>query len=148
MTTRNRRRRRVLEGRQSGVTLTELLLVLLIFGTLGTMMVPSILSTQKKARMEAAVQQLTIDLARTRSEAMSRNQAVMLRRNSANRYTVPFGAQRELEGQVTFASGSATTISFTSYGTLTPVTTRTMELRLAGQTRRVSVSAAGFTSVR
>jgi prepilin-type N-terminal cleavage/methylation domain-containing protein len=148
MTTSVRRRRRGLDGRQSGVTLTELLLVMVIFTTVASMMAPSIVSSQNRGRMDAAVQQLTIDLARARSEAMNRNETVTVTRTGTNRYTVPLVGERELDRQITFGSGSAATISFTSYGALTPVTPRTMVLRLAGQTRTVNVSAAGFTTVR
>jgi prepilin-type N-terminal cleavage/methylation domain-containing protein len=143
-----RQGRRGLDRRRSGYTLTELILVMVVCSVMATMAVPSIVSSQKKMRIDAAVQQLTIDLARARSEAMSRNQSVTVTRPSATGYTVPFVGDRKLEGDITFTSGSAATIRFTSYGAVEPAATHTMVLQLLGQTRTVSVSAAGFTSVR
>ena|SRR5688500_3963949 len=142
------RRKRPVAGRRPGFTMIELLLVMTIIGTVATMAVPPMVSSQNKLRLDAAVQQLTLDLAHARSEAMNRNQTVTVTRTDANRYTVPSVGVRELETQITFGTGSATTISFTSYGALTPVATQTLVLRLAGETRTVSVSAAGFSSVR
>jgi len=141
-------RERPIDRRRPGFSMIELVLVMTIIGTVATIAVPPMVGSQNKLRLDAAVQQLTVDLARARSEAMNRNQTVTVTRTEANRYTVPSVGVRELDTHITFGTGSATTISFTSYGALTPVATQTLVLRLAGETRTVSVSAAGFTSVR
>ena|SRR5687768_13273686 len=141
-------RKRPLDGRRPGFTMVELLLVLTVIGTMATMTVPPMMSSQNKLRLDAAVQRLTIDLARARSEALKQNQSVTVTRTSATQYTVPSAGVRELDGQITFSTGSATAITFTSYGALSPVATQTLVLQLAGETRTVQVSAAGFTSVR
>jgi Tfp pilus assembly protein FimT len=126
----------------------EMLFVLLFFSTVLTMMVPSMVSSQQKMRIDAAVQQLTIDLARARSEAVNRNQAVTVTRTGEATYAIPGVGARELDGKVMFDTGSATTITFASYGTLTPAASRTLTLRLGSQTRTVAVSSAGFARVR
>src|SRR5687768_16716311 len=141
-------RNRPVDGRRPGFTVVELLLVLTVIGTMATMTVPPMLSSQNELRLGAAVQQLTVDLARARSEAVKQNQSVTVTRTSATRYTVPSAGVRELDGQITFSTGSATAITFTSYGALSPVETQTLVLQLAGERRMVQVSAAGFPSVR
>ena len=136
-----------IDERRSGFTLIELLFVLLVISTMATMAVPPMLSSQRKMRIDAAVQQLTLDLARARSEAVKRNESVTLTRTGSNSYTVAGIADQQLDG-VTFEAGSDTTITFASYGTLKPVASRTMVVRLGSETRTVAVSSAGFPRVR
>jgi Tfp pilus assembly protein FimT len=104
--------------------------------------------SQQKLRIDSAAQQLTVDLARARGEAMNRNQAVTVTRTGAGTYAAPGLGYRELDGKVTFETESAPTITFTSYGGLTPAGARTLILRLGNQTRTVAINSAGFAQVR
>ena len=135
-------------ARRPGFTMIEVVFVLVFFSIVMTMMLPSMVSSQQKMRIDAAAQQLTIDLSRARSEAVNRNQAVTVTRTGATTYGIPGVGDRELDGKVMFDTGSATTITFASYGTLTPAASRTLTLRLGSQTRTVAISSAGFARVR
>ena len=136
------------EASEYGFTLIELLIVLLLFTMIATLAVPSVVSARQKLQIDIAVQQLTIDLARARSEAVKRNQAVAFTVTGTNTYTVAGVGDRALEGNVTFQAGSATTITFASYGTLVPVASQDMILRVGSETRTVAVSSAGFPRAR
>jgi hypothetical protein len=75
------------------------------------------------------------------------DQTVTVTRTGTKTYSVGSEA-RALEGDATFGSGSATTISFTSYGSLTAVAPQILVVQVAGKTRTVVVSTAGFARVK
>jgi type IV fimbrial biogenesis protein FimT len=64
--------------KQTGVTLIELIIVLVIAGILATMAAPSFSDLINKTRQNSAMSQLSGDLNRARGEAIKRNQRVLL----------------------------------------------------------------------
>jgi type II secretion system protein H len=144
----SRSRRSGSRGLRSGFTLLEVLIVLMIVSIAAMIMVPPMFGAQQRLRIEAASQQLMSDLARARSEAMNRNQTVTLTRNGTSGYTIEQVGARTMDEDIAVVASSASTITFTSYGTLTPVASRTLTLALGGQTRSVVVSGGGLSRVQ
>lgn len=138
------RRAAVLERR--GVTMIEMLLVVVIMGILMAIVAPRFGNMRLKLQVEAAAQQLVRDLNRARTEAVKRNANVYLAKTSTTAYDLQHVGPRTLPNDVTFASGPDT-VRFAAFG---PAITgaATFMLTLSGVVKSVKVNASGFASVQ
>jgi type IV fimbrial biogenesis protein FimT len=132
--------------RRAGYTLLELLCVVVGIAIFSTMAVPSLMSTLRGMRLEAARQGLIGDLRLARMEAIRRNTSISLVVTNSTTYTVDSLGTRTLKETAAF-TGSPATLTFSSYGPLNTGAT-TYTLQLGGKTTTVNVSAAGHVSAR
>ena len=91
-----------------GVTMIEMLLVVVIMGILMAVVAPRFGNMRVKLQVESAAQQLVRDLNRARTEAVKRNANVYLAKTSTTAYDLQHVGARSLPNNVTFASGPDT----------------------------------------
>ena len=129
-----------------GVTMIEMLLVVVIMGILMAIVAPRFGNMRVKYQVEAAAQQLVRDLNRARTEAVKRNANVFLAKTSTTAYDLQYVGARSLPNNVTFSSGPDT-VRFAAFG---PAITgaATFMLTLSGVAKSVKVNASGFASVQ
>ncbi|HUF30237.1 MAG TPA: GspH/FimT family protein [Gemmatimonadaceae bacterium] len=134
-------------SRRSGVTLVELLIVVVVIGIILAMAAPPFAALRERLRIDGAAQQLVGDLRRLQVEAIKRNQSVRLERTGAATYNMDFVGNRTLDGGVTFADASAYEVRMASFGP--PVGGgATFILRSGPRQKTVTVSAAGLVTVQ
>ena len=129
-----------------GVTMIEMLLVVVILGILMAIVAPRFGNMRVKYQVEAAGQQLVRDLNRARTEAVKRNANVWLAKTSATEYTLQHVGARTLPNGVTFTSGPDT-VRFAAFGPAISGAA-TFVLGLSGVVKNVKVSASGFANVQ
>lgn len=129
-----------------GVTMIEMLLVVVIMGILMAVVAPRFGNMRVKLQVESAGQQLVRDLNRARTEAVKRNANVYLAKTSTTTYDLQYVGARTLPNNVTFSSGPDT-VRFAAFG---PAITgaATFMLTLSGVVKSVKVNASGFASVQ
>jgi prepilin-type N-terminal cleavage/methylation domain-containing protein len=131
-------------GRRRGFTLIEAMIVMVLLGIFASFTLPPAMRSQQVQRLNMAVVQVQADLARARSEAIHRNVAVTLTRNSTTTYTIAGVGTRTLPNGVLFDPNSSAGVTFTTYGTVTATSTQTFNLRVHTRNRAVIVNPAGF----
>jgi prepilin-type N-terminal cleavage/methylation domain-containing protein len=129
-----------------GVTMIEMLLVVVILGILMAIVAPRFGNMRVKYQVEAAGQQLVRDLNRARTEAVKRNANVWLAKTSTTNYTLQHVGDRALPNGVTFTSGPDT-VKFAAFGPAISGAA-TFVLGLSGVVKNVKVNASGFASVQ
>lgn len=135
-----------MKARKSGVTLIELLIVIVIVGILSTLGIPRINQIRAGLRIDAAAQQLVGSLRRARSEALKRNKSIKLAKTGTTTYSVDSIGAFTLPEGVVFSAGSDS-VRFSSYGP--PVSgAASFTLSLNGRTKQVTLSAAGLMGVQ
>jgi prepilin-type N-terminal cleavage/methylation domain-containing protein len=129
-----------------GVTLIELLLVVVIMGIMMAMVAPRFGNMRIRWQVEAAGQQLVRDLNRARTEAIKRNDMVWVAKQSSTSYRIRNLGDRLVPGGVTITAGPDT-VKFAAFG---PAITGPAQytLTLDGVTRTVQVSSSGFANVQ
>jgi type IV fimbrial biogenesis protein FimT len=133
--------------RQRGVTLVEILIVIVMIGIMTAIALPRFGRMQRQWRVESVAQQLVGDLHRARVEAIKRNDTVFLTTTGASGYTIRFLGDRTLPEGATFASTDPITVNFAAFGpALTGATT--FEVQMGGYTKEIHVNAAGFAAIR
>lgn len=131
---------------RSGLTLVELLIVIVIMGIMLAASLPRISQIRTGMRIDGAAQQVLGDLRRARSEALKRNQSVLVRKTGSTTYDVQFVGIRALPTGVEFTAGSDS-IRFGAFGP--PVSGgASFTLGFGGRTRQVTLSASGLMAVR
>ena len=133
--------------RRLGFSLPELLIALALIGILSAITGPRITEAMRRHALEAAANQLALDMNRAQSEAIKRNAPVSLTRVGLTGYSINGGPATVLSDGVAFASTSPATVTFASFG---PPTTGNATMTLVRDTdsRTVRVSAAGRVSVQ
>lgn len=94
-------------GRETGVTLIELLVGLAVLAVLLTVVAPSFTGYLVSKRVEGVANELITDLQFARSESVSRNTLVRVRFNSATQYTIE--AESPLPATITCTMAGAVT---------------------------------------
>lgn len=132
-----------MRARRRGMTLPELAIVLAIVGLLTAIAVPSVQNSMRQHSLEEATQKFGGDLVNAQTIAIKKNRAVTVARVGTTGYTVDGGATKLLPASVTFASSSAASVTFVSFG---PPTTGAATFTIvwdANHQRTVSVNAGG-----
>ena len=129
-----------------GFSLPELLIALAMIGILSAITGPRVTEAMRRHALDAASQQLALELSRAQSEAIKRNSPVSLTRVGLTGYRVNNGPTIVFADDVTFTSSSASTVTFASFG---PPTTGTAALTVVrGDDQKiVRVSATGRVSI-
>lgn len=133
-------------GRRRGVTLIEMLMVLIILGLMLAAALPRFGQLRTKMRVDAAAQQMIADLRVARSEALKRNRSVGLQKTGTSTYTLQFVGNRALPQGVAFTTGSDS-VRFGAFGPPSSGAA-SFTVGFAGQTKQVTVSASGLLAVR
>ena len=130
-----------------GVTLVEILVVVVMIGIMTSMALPRFNRMRQQWRLESAAQQLVGDLHRARVQALKRNDYVDLDVTGASTYTIRFLGARTLPDGVTFAEGAPAKVRFAAFG---PALTgaSSYEVLYGSYEREIHVNAAGFASIR
>jgi prepilin-type N-terminal cleavage/methylation domain-containing protein len=129
-----------------GLTLVELLIVIVIVGILVTISIPRISNIRQGMAVDAAANQLLGDLRRARSEALKRNKSILMWKTAATTYSVDSIGSRTLPNSAEFSSGSDS-VRFSSFGP--PISGgATFAISLNGKTRTVVLTAAGLMTVQ
>jgi type IV fimbrial biogenesis protein FimT len=130
---------------RAGYSLMELLLVLVIFGIVAGIAMPSAQKVGRGTRLTSGAQQLIGDMRLARTEAIRRNTSIYVARTGTSTYHIQNIGDRTLPEGVTFASGPDT-VRFAAFG---PVLTgaAVYSLSLNGKTASVRVGPSGHASV-
>ena len=132
-----------MHARRRGMTLPELAIVLAIVGLLTSIALPSVQNAMRQHSLEEATQKFGADLVNAQTIAITKNRAVTVARVGTTGYTVDGGTTRLLPTSVTFATSSAASVQFVSFG---PPSSGAATFTLvwdADHQRTVSVNAAG-----
>ena len=133
------------EGRK-GFTLLEVIIVVMITAILLSIAEPRISKTLTSVRLKTTATVFAGDLRRARVEALRRNVPITVRSQSGGSYQIDSIGQRTLEGDVTFATSSADSVRYATFG---PSLTGgvTFVLSIGGDSVSVSVSPAGLATI-
>lgn len=140
---------------QTGFSLIELIIVVLVVAILGTLALPSIQRTLQLYRLEAGTSYIVHRLTETRLAAIKRNRDTWLEINSANRtltlkstndagQQISLGLPTSLPEGVQF-NGAPASVAFTSLGRNRAAGNTQIKLKLtsANRNKTVSVSTTG-----
>lgn len=131
---------------RKGFTLMEVIIVMMITGILLGMAVPAISESLTSIRLQTTARGFAADLRRARIEALRRNISVSVRAQTAGAYQIDSVGQRTLEGGVTFASSSADSVRFASFGpSLTGAVT--FVLTIGSDSVNVAVAPSGISNI-
>lgn len=125
-----------------GFTLLELMVVLTIFSTLITIMLPPLMGASRRMRLESAAQSLVGDLRLARVEAIKRNRSIYVAKTGGTTYNIEILGARTLPEGVQFASTSPDTVRFAAFG-VNLSGAGAFTLQLLNDTRIVRVTAGG-----
>ena len=133
--------------RQRGITLVEVLIVVVVIAIMTALALPSFNRMRGRWRIETVAQQLVGDLHRARVEALKRNDYVDLDVTGASTYTIRFLGTRTLPDGANFAAGAPAKVRFAAFG---PALTgaASYEVQLNGYAKGVNVNAAGFAAIQ
>ena len=128
--------------RRRGMTMVELAITVSIVGLLAVIAAPIVRTALRRHALEDASQRLASDLVRAQSLAIKLNRGVTVERMGLTGYRVDGGVTKVLPNDVAFASTSADSVRFASFG---PPTTgaATFTMQWEARTRAVAVNAAG-----
>jgi prepilin-type N-terminal cleavage/methylation domain-containing protein len=139
------RSRRLSHRWRRGLTLIELLIVIVIVGILATLSIPKISEIRKRMAADAAANQVLGDLRRARSEALKRNKSIRMWKTSTTTYSIDSIGSRTLPNDAVFSAGSDS-VRFSPFGP--PVTgASSFTVSLDGRTKTVVLTAAGLLSI-
>jgi len=94
--------------KQKGFSLTELMVVVTIMGTLGLVAVPSVITALPSYRLRNSAADLCSNIRRARSTAVKQNRNIMVQFNLADRtYTIGTDKPIALADGITFGHGMA-----------------------------------------
>lgn len=131
----------------AGVSLMELIVVIVIMGVMLALAAPGLREMRDKMRLDGAAQQVAGDLRRMQVEAIKRNRSLRLVRSGETSYTVDSLGTMTLEDGVKFTSESATELRLASFGP--PVGGgATFVVTYASRQKTIIVSPAGMLTVQ
>ena len=130
-----------------GFTLIEMMIVMVIAGILMTIALPGAARLRLAMQMDSGAQQFMRELTRAQTEAIKRNQARTVSKISETTYQVEGMPVTALPEGVKFASNSATSVRFASFGP-PPLGGAIFRLELANLSRVISVNASGLVTVQ
>jgi prepilin-type N-terminal cleavage/methylation domain-containing protein len=129
-----------------GFTLVEALTVIVVAGLLLAIAAPRFTAMRNGLLLDTAARQLAGDLRRAQTEAIKRNQTVVVAKVNDSIYSITSVGNRKLESGVQFAA-AAMTVSLASFGP--PVGGgATFTVNYAGRTKTVTVGANGLVTVQ
>lgn len=131
-----------------GFTVVEVLVVLVMAGVLLAIALPKFSAGRQGIQIDGAAQQLAGDLRRAQVEAIKRNSSIQFVRTGPATYTIDSIGARSFDGDVVFGAGSSASIRMASFGPPVGGGATTFILELGSRRKTVSVSAAGYVSVR
>ena len=126
-----------------GMTLPELAITMAIAGLLLAIALPSVRRATRQHTLEEATQKFSAALVEAQTRAIKLNRAVTVRRDGLTGYKVDNGTTKLLPTSVSFASTSADSVRFVSFG---PPTTGAVSFVLEWDAQNrdtVRVNAAG-----
>ena len=130
-----------------GLTLIEVVIVVVIVGIVATIAIPNFGKLRRNWRLESAAQQLVGDLHRARVEAIKRNDMVFVAKTGTATYEIRFIGSRQLPNGITFGTGVPDTVKFAPFGP--PFTgAATYIVKLGSNSKEVELNGSGFASVR
>lgn len=132
----------------AGFTLIELLMALAVAGLMLAIALPRFGALRQGIQIDSAAQQLAGDLRRAQVEAIKRNSSIRLATTGAATYTIDSIGARSFDGGVVFGSGSSTSIRMAAFGPPVGGVGASFILELGSRSKTVSVSAAGYVSVK
>lgn len=126
-----------------GVTLIEMMIVVVILGITAGVAWPKFIETRQQLAVESAAQRLQQDLGLARTEAIKRNRSMSLRRIGMDSYQVDSVPQRVFPDGVRFKGGAPAVVTFVPFG---PLTTgpASFEVAYGNYSKRVVINAAGL----
>ena len=121
-------------------------MVLVILSAIVGFAVPTMSGYLTSMRLQTTARTFAADLRRARIEALRRNVAVSLRKQSGGSYQIDSIGQRTLDGGVTFSASSADSVRFASFG---PSSTGavTFVLSIGGDSVNVQVAVSGMSTI-
>lgn len=130
-----------------GVTLIELLIVIMMIGLLTAFALPKWVKISSAIALESAAQQVARELSTAHMQAIKYNRTVVVQRHGATDYQVDAGTRKSLPDGVRFATTTATRIEFASFG---PASTGavTWTLQKDGAQKLIQMSATGRARVQ
>jgi prepilin-type N-terminal cleavage/methylation domain-containing protein len=135
----------VTKSRQ-GFTLVEAVIVIVVAGLLLGIAAPRFTTMRNNLRLDTAANQLAGDLRRAQTEAIKRNQTVVVAKVNDSTYSITAIGNRMFESGPRFTA-AAMTVSLASFGP--PVGGgSTFTINYAGRTKTVRVGANGLVSVQ
>jgi prepilin-type N-terminal cleavage/methylation domain-containing protein len=138
---------RVVTTGRRGFTLVEAALVIVVAGLLLGIAAPRFTTMRNSIRLDTAAQQLAGDLRRAQTEAIKRNQTVVVAKVNDSTYSITAVGNRMFESRGPRFTAPAMTVSFASFGP--PVGGgATFTINYAARTKTVTVGANGLVSVQ
>jgi type II secretory pathway pseudopilin PulG len=132
--------------KRRGSTLTELLIWVGVAAFLFALTIPKFGVVRSSLQVDRAAQQLAGAVMLARTEAMATRSLRSIERQGTTAYRNAANRLVSLPGGVTFASGSASTVSFGAFGP--PAAAAEFTLQVGGRSKRVVVNQGGLVSVR
>jgi prepilin-type N-terminal cleavage/methylation domain-containing protein len=131
---------------RQGFTLVEAAIVIVVAGLLMGIAIPRFAAMRNGIRLDTAAHQLAGDLRRAQTEAIKRNQTVVVAKVNDSTYSITAIGNRMFESGPRFTA-AAMTVSLASFGP--PVGGgSTFTINYAGRTKTVRVGANGLVSVQ
>ena len=145
-----------LQRAETGFSLIELIIAVLIIAIIATVSVPAIQQNLRIWRLEAAANLITSNLTRVRMEAIKRNRTVRMDFDATDRRMtinttdmagnpITLGAAMTLPDEITFDGTPPASIAFTSLGRNVSAGESTVRLKTvsAAHIKKVVVAATG-----
>lgn len=131
---------------RQGFTLVEAVMAIVVAGLLLGIAAPRFTAMRNGVLLDTAARQLAGDLRRAQTEAIKRNQTVVVAKVNDSIYSITSVGNRKLESGARFAA-PAMTVSLASFGP--PVGGgATFTVNYAGRTKTVTVGANGLVTVQ